>query len=526
MKINKKVIALGGGVVLVIAIALVFGQGELFKGYLSMKNFQFKSQGNLSRDISLKDDQSAVAPIIPQEQAEVIVSTQPELNLAPPQIQIDDQNNVIAPQTETTPIVPEIAQLPSANDLNQIETDKLNLNNEVVVSTQSDFVPSEPEINIEDQNNTFIQTETKPVLPEPEPSPEPSKNEIKQFVPENFLLKNELIETTPVNLHAKMSCYLDDALKIGTFQPDSLINGIDPRVLKQEGYNNSEDCQKHAKELGYRYSEFYATTAEFALVCTSPCNVHDQEFLWAAFEGQKKGVTALKEAVGYLPKQKMEFHIGQDRDCFEEEYGKHPAGYTKVLPDYALNVLCSSEYWWYLEHQKNPKVITDHDLEYVKSLASQVLTIHEPIHVIFSDYNNTGKEISLGIDNYNVAESFCKGLSLFATGIIDSFGHTMMAGWDKYSLTTPPPASDVAGIANFLVYSLNKRFGFEYGKQTREFFDLYKNDKTKYYQPVDRIKALLDKVLKTDTSASFQDIGISTLVKRVKYIPTRYFQTK
>lgn len=302
----------------------------------------------------------------------------------------------------------------------------------------------------------------------------------------------EQVVTPPVKSEVSY-CYLDHALKVGSYREEF---NTDLKDIESIGVIDNEKCRDITLAKGYRFSKYYFSTPDFAILCTESCSIDDESFFEASFEGHILGVDTLREKVGYLPKKKMEFHLGKDGDCFVDRYGDHPTGYAASFDGHSL--LCNSNYYWYLESQGTA---WERNLDYEKKLESQTLTIHEPIHRIFSDYSAEG----FSTPGYKIQESFCKAVSLNAVGTINGYGDNFLSG---ISSLTDPPEEDNINIYNFLIYSLNQRFGFNEDENTLDFFSLYKQREDIATEGNLKVKQILDEVLGTDTTASFNDVGI------------------
>jgi hypothetical protein len=302
-----------------------------------------------------------------------------------------------------------------------------------------------------------------------------------------------------VNPSILKHCYVDNQLKIGAYR--HLLN-IDAPHLEILPSTNLLSCKESVLDKNYRFAKHYFSTAEFAIVCTDPCSIDDSNFFKAAFEGHILGINKLKEKIGYLPKNKIEFHLGQDGDCFVNGYGDNPTGYTALRTGNPY--ICNATYYQYLKYRDHPNPRERRDLEYYRSIESQILTIHEPIHIIFHDYHQSaGNRFA---PEYKIQESFCKGISLFATGKISRYGER---GWIGvvHNLENIPEENN-PNINNFFVYSLNQRFGFNEDEDTLRFFELYKEKESMPIDGNSKVKMILDEILETDTQESFNDVGI------------------
>lgn len=306
---------------------------------------------------------------------------------------------------------------------------------------------------------------------------------------------------------AEKFCFIDDALKIGTYVPLTYIGAPNVKVVQS---SNQANCKNIVIAKGYRYADYYKTSPDFAVVCTATCSITDTQFMDASFEGITKAVQALKEAVGYLPKQKLEYHLGQDGDCFKNGYVGAPPGYNDFVGG-VMRIYCDEDYAYFINNKNSGIVPYTKLLDDQRSLSNHTLAIHEPIHAIFGDYSPN----SLGEPYYIMQESFAVAISQIKTGFWNSYGDSEMGS--KFSINNPPSQSDPANltthdkddILHFFTYSLNKRFGFDMGPLTLRFFELYKNDTGTYTNPSERMRSILRKVLGKDPTASFNDIGIT-----------------
>ncbi len=286
------------------------------------------------------------------------------------------------------------------------------------------------------------------------------------------------------------NCCIDNELKVCAFTSNSCGIG---RNLTNSRLTSSQ-CNSEISRRGYRNASYYKSAPNFALVCTTPCSINDTGFLNASFEGMKLGINSLNNSTGgVLPKLKMEFHQGKDGNCFTEGYGDHPTGYaTRTASNNPL--LCNSGYWWYLNLG-----IDERPLSYYSGIESQTLTIHEPIHSIFEDYSG----ILLSPD-YKIQESFAKAISLVASGVALDYTDYFLHG--EYTISNPPREGDPI-IYTFFIYSLNQRYGFDQ-EDAKAFFIQYKNMENSAIDPELKTKLILDNILRTDTTASFNDVGI------------------
>jgi len=307
-------------------------------------------------------------------------------------------------------------------------------------------------------------------------------------------------------------CCIDKALKIGSYNEEP-CEGDDLNVESLPS-ESAESCKELVLSKGYRYSPLYKTTSEFALVCTEgisrgkyiPCSLDDKNFFDASFQGHILGVEVLKEEVGYLPKEKMEFHLASDNFCFPEGYEEIAihTGYARQIGGHP--VLCNSGHYYYLKFMGTPE---ERSLDYYKSLESQELIIHEPIHRIFIDYYRREPPVpkSYSPPEYKIQESFAKAVSLVEIGLMKDYGEDSILNWNGvYSLDNLPPEESHV-INNFFIYSLNQRYGFD-EEDTREFFKRYRDTENVVIDGNLRVKTILDDILGTDTAASFQDVGI------------------
>lgn len=246
-----------------------------------------------------------------------------------------------------------------------------------------------------------------------------------------------------------------------------------------------------------RTFEYYKSAPDFDLACTTPCSVNDRAFLDAFFIGMRNGVSALKEATGgIMPKRKIEYHAGQDGDCFKNGYGEHPTGYVGYARGKSL--ICSSDYYWYEKLQGTSEAW---NLSSYRTIEHQTLTIHEAVHHIFNDYAAQG----LNSPDYAIQESFAKVASLYAVGALSGYDDTNFLG--GYTVENPPPKEDNEHRSNFFVYSLNKRFGFK-SEHTKKFFQQYSAMNETPTPGNKKVKIILDKILGVDVQKSFSDIYI------------------
>jgi len=305
----------------------------------------------------------------------------------------------------------------------------------------------------------------------------------------NFCLAKSLIEQKNALAQNGVCCF-DNYLKVGSFSKSACVG--DNKNVEMKSSTGIADCRTKTLAKGYRYSTFYKTTSEFAIVCTEPCAFDDQTFVDSSFIGHKLGFVELKEATGgIMPKQKAEIHIDKDGDC---EYNKYYSGGSGSLDGHPI--ICNANYYWFI-HLKGTS--EERDYLYYQAIDSQTLTIHEPVHSIFDDYSING------YPDYVIQEAFCKGISLTKVGSTDGYLHEFFSG--KYNLDNLPPKTDNV-YNNFFVYSLAKRFGFD-ENDTKLFFQIYASEKYKSLKGNARAKAILDEILKVNTKKSFEDLGLS-----------------
>lgn len=279
-----------------------------------------------------------------------------------------------------------------------------------------------------------------------------------------------------------------------TKENEFLVTAPQPKIQPSSTAVSVPNVKTEHDGRTFTYSK---AAPEFELVCTSPCKVDDREFLDAFFIGMKEGILALKEATGgVMPKQKIEYHPGQDGDCFKNGYGEHPTGYVSSFQGKSL--ICSSDYYWYKKLQGTSEERT---LSYYRTLASQTLTIHEAIHPIFNDYTTQGSNPPV----YEIQESFAKVVSLDAVGTITGYGDPQFIG--GFTIENPPPRDDRAHRSNFFVYSLHKRFGFN-PEYTKMFFQQYTTVSDEPISGNAKVKMILDKILGVNTQESFNDIYV------------------
>lgn len=306
-------------------------------------------------------------------------------------------------------------------------------------------------------------------------------------------------------------CIIDHSLQIGAYRQEipkgdsatEVLNGLDNMEIINDV--NASECKSQVLAKGYRFSKVFFTTKDFAVVCTEPCSIENEAYFEAAFEGARLGISTLESKVGFLPKDKMEIHLGMDGDCFAQGYGDHPTGYAGTITQNNHSLICNSNHYWYEDSQGTT---WQRDLNYERSLEAQTLTIHEPIHLLFLDYPIGANWFNSNpAPEYKIQEAFCKGVSLTAVGLASGYGDKWFEA-GGLSINNPP-AEDNPEIFNFFTYSLSKRFGFNESTDTLEFFKLYKE---KPYDPSvsgnRRVKLILDEILGTDTTASFNDVGI------------------
>ena len=249
-----------------------------------------------------------------------------------------------------------------------------------------------------------------------------------------------------------------------------------------------------------RIFEYSRSDPEFKLVCTTPCTVNDRAFLDAFFIGMQKGVSALKDATGgTMPKQKVEYHAGQDGDCFKNGYGEHPTGYVGYVQGGSL--ICGSDHYWYKTLRGTSQA---RDLSSYHTIEHQTLMIHEAIHHIFNDYTAQG----FSPPGYAIQESFAKVVSLYAVGTLSGYDDANFLG--GYTIENPPPKNDSVHRSNFFVYSLNKRFGFK-PEHTKIFFHQYSAMSEIPMSGNKKVKLILDKIMGVDTQKSFNDAYIDAI---------------
>ena len=275
-------------------------------------------------------------------------------------------------------------------------------------------------------------------------------------------------------------------------------------------------CRTEAASRNYRFSPLYASTGEFALVCTEatltsktkplvtdiiPCGMNDPDFFYASFEGHKLGFAALKNAIGILPALPIEYHISKDSSCFSSGYGNNPLA-TNFKTGNAYS-MCNIDYFQY---QKIQGTIDEKPLQYYRELESQTLTIHEPIHAFFQDYSGCPLEGTCFGPSYFVQESFCKAISLLEVGLINNYGDAMLSG--MHTLKNPPTLeNDYSSYVNFFVYSLYERFGIT-PQQIKEFFIRFASGSHNDSVGDMRVKLILDDILGVDTKPSFDDLKL------------------
>jgi len=264
-------------------------------------------------------------------------------------------------------------------------------------------------------------------------------------------------------------------------------------INKNKPNSNTQNILKSDRAFTYLKS-----APEFELACTTPCNVNDRAFLDAFFIGIQKGVLALKKATGgIMPKQKIEYHAGQDNDCFKSGYGEHPTGYVGYIEGKSL--ICGSDHYWYEKLQKTSQA---RDIASYQTIKRQTLTIHEAIHHIFNDYTAQG----FNPPDYAIQESFAKAVSLYAVGTITGYDDkSFISG---YTIENPPPKNDIENGVNFFTYSLNRRFGFK-PSHTKDFFKQYRALETTPMSGNKKVKKILDKILNVDVKESFSDIHVN-----------------
>ncbi|OGF34461.1 hypothetical protein A2482_02130 [Candidatus Falkowbacteria bacterium RIFOXYC2_FULL_48_21] len=304
-------------------------------------------------------------------------------------------------------------------------------------------------------------------------------------------LKTEI--TAEENKIQSGTCCLDNKLKIGSLS--STCAG-DAANLEAIGVNSIAECKKNTANRGYRYSKYYNTTADFAIVCTDPCSFDDDAFFNASFLGHIVGISALKNATGgVIPKNKIEFHLNKDGDCSYNQYKTGSAGTKDGHP-----LICNANYYWYIAYQ-GTNVASDYTLASYETIKRQTLTIHEPIHSIFGDYPASTAPV------YNIQESFCKAVSLREVGTINSYTDSFLKG--IYSLENPPNFSG-ADATDFFVYSLAARYNFG-STHMKTFFQSYAANTEKKISGNQKVKNILDAILGTNTIQSFKDIGITNV---------------
>jgi|GEM_PF-5351698 len=285
-------------------------------------------------------------------------------------------------------------------------------------------------------------------------------------------------------------CCLDNYLEIGSFSKTGCSG--DKKNLTTIKAKNKYECRKKTLQKKYRFADYYKTTDKFALVCVEPCSFNDQKFFDSSFVGDNIGLAKLKQATGnILPKQKMEIHPDKDGDCEYNEYFSGSSGYKDGHP-----FICMANYYWF---KKLKGTQVERDYGYYEKVKSQTLTVHEPIHNIFHDYQKGQAP------DYVIQESFCKAVSLTIAGQADNYFSDFFSG--NYTLKNPPSKS-VAAYNNFFVYSLASRFGFD-ENDMKIFFQKYVSDSYSTKRGNARVKAILDEILHQDTAASFVDLQIS-----------------
>ena len=92
-------------------------------------------------------------------------------------------------------------------------------------------------------------------------------------------------------------------------------------------------------------------------------------------------------------------------------------------------------------------------------------------------------------------------------GVLTSYDEDIHLLVPGYSLDNPP-SEDSVEINYFFIYSLNQRYGFD-KEDTKEFFRRYRDMENVVMSGNLRVKTILDDILGTDTTASFEDVGIS-----------------
>jgi len=328
---------------------------------------------------------------------------------------------------------------------------------------------------------------------------------------ENSCVKRENYSVNENEINIGFCC-LDHALGIGSFQAE-YCDG-DPANVEVSIVDTVGQCRKKTDALYYRYAKYYKTTKQFAIACTGECSIENDDLVEASFIGKKKTFETLAELTdNILPKNKVEIHIGRDYDCFSSGYGEHPTGMAgwrnkhnqefseDNIIDEKVSGFCQSTHFYYIRSQ-NMQGFKGY-WNYNDFREIDKLAIHELIHLVFMSANYNDR--SRPAPSYPIQESFCKALSMSAEHPANFMKGYM---WQKFDINQPPKKDDRLRV-DFFVYSLYKRFGFDLASAKRFLHD-FVNDGQVYENGDCKAKVILDRILKTDTQASFDDVHVKT----------------